>query len=161
MNRLNTIISIMTLCLMIATGCRSVAEPKNASDSQVYTTKKYDHKGEINAISTVSIIDIEYKQSNTTDIQITAPAKIIPYVKVITEHGKLTADLDSKRMNADGIQLQSNKKIVLKVCAPDVNAFSTSGAGDIDMGKVALKDVTLMISGSGDIDIKELQCNTL
>ncbi|MCD8318369.1 MAG: DUF2807 domain-containing protein [Paraprevotella sp.] len=117
--------------------------------------------GDFKAISTLSFIEVIYTPYNgPTQVQIQAPANILPYIDVhVDSNGKLIVGMKRHQ----NIHFSGNQKSKVYVKARPVRELNTLSSGNIILTN-DLKvqgDVNFSTSSSGNIDGRLLDCNTL
>lgn len=147
------------------TGCDKVVKIKYSDDYQL-VTKEICVSGPITGVVTKCSADIEYVDG-PAKITLIAPDDIIDILKVKVNNKKLiitTKDNFSRGMSLiNGIQIgfNSDGNIKLVVSYPGVSEFATQGSGDIKVGDIEGKSVSLMSQGSGDISCETINSTTL
>ena len=95
--------------------------------------------------------DLYLKQGSTTEVIIEAKEEILKKLKTEVKNGKLYIGFDSKKSF-------NYPRFKIYITTPDINGLSVSGSGDIIAETaVSTDEISLKISGSGDINIDNLQ----
>lgn len=115
--------------------------------------------GSFNSIKTTSSVDVEYRQSPTQSIVISAPDNIIKYIDVKVVGNELKVGFKP----STNLNIICNSKMVVKVNAPNVNKFTTSSSGDIDIKGVLTTtgNISFQTGSCGDIEADNVKCATL
>lgn len=150
MNKLIT--SLLAAAVLIPTS--ACAETKTIYGSKNIVTKNVT-TGNFNSITTTSSVDVEFRQSATQSIVISAPDNIMEYVDVKVSGKELKVGYKTP-VNL----VLNNTKVVVKVTAPDVTTFTTGSSGDIDIESNldVTGDVTFSTNSSGDIEAHAIKC---
>ena len=97
--------------------------------------------------------DLYLKQGMTTEVVIEANDEILNKLRTEVKNGKLQIGFDSWRFS-------NHPRFKIYITMPEINGLSISGSGDI-IAESAIKtdEISLKISGSGEINIDDLSAN--
>ena len=97
--------------------------------------------------------DLYLKQGSTTKLTIEAKEEILEKLKTEVKNGKLSIRFDSWRFS-------NYSKFKIYITTPEVNGLSISGSGDIIAeSNIKTDEISLKISGSGEINIESLEAH--
>ncbi|NDV58099.1 head GIN domain-containing protein [Bacteroides sp. 519] len=150
----NLVVAITALITISVIACAQ----NTITGNKNYTTKKVDVKNEFTAITVNGSPDVYYTQtSGKPSVEIYGSSNIIPYVEVFVKGETLIVQY--KRNTS----INNPGKLEIRVSAPDVSTMTVHGSGDIyiEKGINTNKDLSFNVHGSGDIQGKNLKCNTL
>lgn len=85
---------------------------------------------------------------NECDVVVSAPKNIIDYIKTSVSNNELT--IETKR----GRCINSDDKVNIYVTVKTLEKIDLSGSGNISTDSISTSNITLNISGSGNIDSK-------
>lgn len=104
--------------------------------------------------------NVHYVPSNTYEVTVSAPEKIMPYITVSAKDGVLSISQDEDEWrNSNNYVIYNGRgsSVEVWVKAPSFNAVNLLGSGDFDMkGRLAATDFSAYTSGSGDIDLDSI-----
>lgn len=148
-NLFSGIAAIMLLFAM--TACAQVTGSKN------YITKKV-HIGAFDGIKLQGSPDVIYTQkSGASSVEIYGSDNIIPLIETYVEGGSLIVKYKKN------ISISNSGKLEVRVTSPAINHLSVLGSGDIQLanGINVGNDVSVTVSGSGDINGDKIKCKSL
>lgn len=125
--------------------------------SKNYITKQVK-VGDFGGIKLLGSPDVIYTQKKgAPSVEIYGPDNIVPLLETYVENGNLIVKYKKNT------SIRNSGKVEVRVSAPAVNLLAISGAGDFKFknGLTAPGDVSLSISGSGDIESNKIKCNAL
>lgn len=104
-------------------------------------------------ISNASSADIHYIKSDTFEVKVTAPEKLLEEMTVKVEDGTLSISQHDNFVHSNGIPI-NGKSIAVWVKAPSIESVMLLGSGDF-YSKDTLRASTFQFStnGSGDISV--------
>lgn len=111
-------------------------------------SKNFSVKGKIKTIETSCGIDVDYVQGDAVAVTAFADSKDINDVEITLRNGVLHIGIDNS-FSLFG----SHKDVKVKITAPEVSGFSTSGGADIDINSDLNLPGKLNISTSGGADV--------
>jgi hypothetical protein len=105
-----------------------------------------------NGVSISVPADVVYMQSPTYKVELRAQRNILELIESPVVNGELR--LRFKR----NLNLRSFDKVIIQISSPDMNSFSLSGSGRIEVpATVVTPRMRLAVSGSGNINIDSLK----
>ncbi|MBD5347815.1 MAG: hypothetical protein HDR84_01015 [Bacteroides sp.] len=147
-----TSVFLTTGCIQIKKGTLSKEDYGDPVTRVVNVTDTF------NAIETFATTDVTYTQG-PLKVTLTAPEKKISDIIVKVENGTLKVGLKDENGNGNFINGYMYSK--LTVSAPNVQTFTSTGTGDIEIKGLNTKDITLQTYGTGDINLTTGKCTKL
>lgn len=147
-NRPLTVLVVL-LGLLSFTACDDVLGERGTGDLLTETRNETDfHALEIATPGTVEVrVDSVFK------IEVTCEESILPYLETEVENGVLKIHFDRNVYDVDGFKV--------RVSAPSWDGFDISGSADVNVKTPISGDqLSLKVSGSGDIDVFEAAFST-
>lgn len=184
--RLVMTVAAISLAATIAQGCKFVSVNKKAlkelSNLEIIdidesnpdrVTKTYD-VADFSAIECAGGYEVDYSIGEPY-LSISAPSKVMEYLVVSCNDGVLKLSMNNKRVrNTDAVKVTVRSGRLNKVEVAGAVEFDSkeiltdgefrmevSGAGEVDIDRIAATDVILEVNGAGEIDIKGLDCNNV
>ena len=121
-------------------------------------------KKEIRKTDTFSKIELSIpanlylSQGNLTEVQLDGPANYLTKVETVVSHGKLIIRFYQKYTGWK----EPKGRINIYISTPDIEKLYVTGSGKIiTKSKISSDDLSLIVTGSGMIDIKALSVNDL
>lgn len=148
-NHLSGFVAIMLLFSM--TACAQITGSKN------YITKK----ASVDAFEGIKLLgspDVIYTQKEgAPSVEIYGSDNIVPLIETYVEKGHLIIRYKKNT------QIRNSGKLEVRVTAPAISLLSVSGSGDIMLtnGITTRKDLSVNITGSGDIQGSKIKCSNL
>lgn len=135
-----TFILMISAFLLIATSCdKSVFPVRGNGDVATETREMYD----FDRVANEGQFDVYIIQDDESSVVIEAESNLIG--KIRTRMNGSTLEIDSKD------NLKPSRPMKLYIHTPDVNGVSLSGSGIIDLGTIITDDLSVSLSGSGEI----------
>ena len=125
-----------------------VGNGKAASDSRTVA--------EFNAIALSGGMSLKVKQGSPASVVLHGDSNLLPLVETVVE-GNRSLHLRWKR----GVSVRSQVPVVVEVIAPQVQAISSAGSGNIEIDTMKVPRLSLSIKGSGDVRAKGLHTEAL
>lgn len=145
------VVFVLCLAAMFA-GC-------SHSNKPVDMTKQERHLAAFTSINLIGSFDIVYRQSSKTAVTVEAPADIIDRVRATVDDECLNLTLES---DGDWGEFNNVDNVTVSVSSPDLVGVSIAGSGTFTSSELVDTDVMhLVVVGSGDIQMKKLQCDHL
>lgn len=104
-------------------------------------------------LSDNSSIDVEYTPSDRYSVTVTAPSALRKYVSIAVKGHTLVVSMKPY----SGI-IRSTGGIKVRVAAPRLGTIRLSGSGDFSAATLSTGQLSVSISGSGDVSIGSLTC---
>lgn len=161
-------IAAIVLAIMLAMSISSCVKCDRANDFAQGVEKGFRDSGkwgkviekeldlkDFKCIATQSNVDIIYTQGDEFKVTVKGNENAISeYVMEVTPEGTFIAKSNSS--------LNSLPTIQAYITAPTIESIELTGSGDIDIREVAnVEDLSVLNTGSGDIYIHDLTCNSL
>lgn len=130
----------------------------NAATRQ--TTKQYTVNSSFTAIHVQSNIEVDYDIARKVSITATADADYLPLLKIYVKNNTLYLETENHKNNFNG----KNEAIKVKLSAPVVRKYSTSGNAHIDVNSAIKTDgeVNAGTSGNSKIEFNQtVDCGTI
>jgi len=115
-----------------------------------------DELESLNGVNIDGVVDVYYKQTDTTHIIIAGNAKVVDSYRFTMEDGVLKVTYANEEARNAKLPV-----MYVYVNAPTLEKAILSGVGDLNVENpvVQAEDMNLSVSGSGDVDIKsEVTC---
>lgn len=146
---------IAVAAVMLAMSCSSKATlPANAQ-----TVTKDIKAAPFNAISIECSADVHFTQGNTTSVKVKASEETLQRIEIANKGNRLLIKMKPNKLKFRSF---STGDIDVYVTSPDLESLQIVGSGDFDAKQdVTAKDMSISVSGSGDIDFKNLKCNSV
>lgn len=165
--------SIALMAAMIGAQGASARETINAKGAVTVETREVKN---FHSITNKSVGKVIYSEGDASQVKISGPKNVIPYIEVACNDGKLVIRHKKNvdiRLNGKHLEIFVTGKgvknfgiegsgdiIVPEAISGDELSFGISGAGDIEVrGEVKAKRVNLGIAGAGDIEMKSMDVN--
>lgn len=146
--------------LLTLASCKVEVVNKDQGSMETWNVNAKDFDG----IELAYPADVTYIPSNTYSVTVKAPSSIKEKLKIVVKNGKL--EIYENKIGKNGkryIILNSHRGDVdIVVKAPRISNVSIAGSGSFECEKtIKAKNMQLSIAGSGEIDIKDIQANTV
>lgn len=119
--------------------------------------------GSFDKISTLGSIDVVYSQGQTHSVVIVGERSVIEKVTVDVRGGKLMIEPQTEKKNVGGMTVKTSKlkgDVKVKVTSKDLREVMITGSGDFEAAtNVVTSNITLTVSGSGDMEFKKIEAN--
>lgn len=165
--------SIALMATMIGAQGASARETINAKGAVTVETREVKN---FHSITNKSVGKVIYSEGDASQVKVSGPKNVIPYIEVVCNDGKLVIRHKKNvniRLNGKRLEITVTGKgvknfgiegsgdiIVPEAISGDELSFGISGAGDIEVrGEVKAKRVNLGIAGAGDIEMKSMDVN--
>ncbi len=147
-----------TICAVILLAATACLQAKKVIGNKNYITREIKTE-QFEHIKLSGSPDVIYKQiSGSPKVQIYAPDNVIDLIEIKVINNTLMIKF------RDNISLVNCDKLEIRVSSPSLESASIQGSGDIVLAngiKNTNKDFKLSISGSGDIEGKQIYCANL
>ena len=142
---------LAVLMFLFITGMQA----QTVTPSKKYITKELNNVSNFSSIKVLGSTDVEYRQSSgsKTEISIYGSDNLVDLLEVSTANGVLQVNIKK------GVKILSGERR-LKVIAssPSLDEVDIKGSADVYLkGTIKGADLTLNITGSGDIEAENLQ----
>ena len=142
---------LAVLMFLFITGMQA----QTVTPSKKYITKELNNVSNFSSIKVLGSTDVEYRQSSgsKTEISIYGSDNLVDLLEVSTANGVLQVNIKK------GVKILSGERR-LKVIAssPSLDEVDIKGSADVYLkGTITGVDLTLNITGSGDIEAENLQ----
>tara|TARA_Y100001960_G_C14783301_1_gene888524 strand:+ start:5709 stop:6365 length:657 start_codon:yes stop_codon:yes gene_type:complete len=104
------------------------------------------------AIKVSGSMDVIYQKSPIAELSVEADSNLLDNIETVVKGQTL-------HINSKGA-FSTNNKITIKCSSPSIEHVKISGSGDVVLQDIEEHELTLQISGSGDIDVNGV-CNDL
>ena len=99
---------------------------------------------------------VYYRQSPVTRVEVSAQQNVLDVLQTYVSNNKLVVKYK------DNVWVKSNEMVRVEISAPDINSLRLSGSGNVYVnGPVTTGALDLDISGSGDVNLTELNTSHL
>ena len=136
----------------LATGCSRVITPAGERETETREVAGFDHV----VLSSAGKLTI--KPGKTASLEITADKNIMPYITSEVQAGELEIAIDTR---GRVLELGGSDAPEYVLTAPSITALTTSGSGDIMGGPFSGGLFTIVVSGSGGMDLDNVDVLTL
>jgi|GEM_PF-1062774 hypothetical protein len=151
---------VMAFTVLSMTACRVV--PK---EDYGEITKKTINVGPFTDIESDGYADIHYIPSDTYEVQVSAPQKLIDKMKIKVDDGTLCIDMNDDNNNVH-ITLfgsstgRADDGVDVYVKAPTLKSVEMLGSGNFRCDSTfKAKNFSITTSGSGDVRMKTVECS--
>lgn len=148
--------SIIMLALAIGLGATQAEAKGQVEEKEVKV-------GTFDKISTLGSIDVVYSQGQTHSVVIVGERSDIEKVTVDVRGGKLMIEPQTEKKNVGGMTVKTSKlkgDVKVKVTSKDLREVVITGSGDFEAAtNVVTSNITLTVSGSGDMEFKKIEAN--
>ena len=148
--------SIIMLALAIGLGATQAEAKGQVEEKEVKV-------GSFDKISTLGSIDVVYSQGQTHSVVIVGERSDIEKVRVDVKGGKLMIEPQTEKKNVGGMTVKMSKlkgDVKVKVTSKDLRDVVITGSGDFEAAtNVVTSNITLTVSGSGDMEFKKIEAN--
>lgn len=148
--------SIIMLALAIGLGATQAEAKGQVEEKEVKV-------GSFDKISTLGSIDVVYSQGQTHSVVIVGERSDIEKVTVDVKGGKLLIEPQTEKKNVGGMTVKMSKfkgDVKVKVTSKDLREVMITGSGDFEAAtNVVTSNITLTVSGSGEMDFKKIETN--
>lgn len=154
---LGALVLVGMATMACADSVKSVKEYVTSAEKGGKTVKQTrDIASNVTTINISSCVDVHYTQGSTPSLRVVAPANVID--KVVTE-------VKGKQLD---VTLKGHFTVVVSgdldvyVTLPNLSKVNVAGSADFEAdGKVKASSLSLNVAGSGDIDMKSVECDNL
>lgn len=148
--------SIIMLALAIGLGATQAEAKGQVEEKEVKV-------GSFDKISTLGSIDVVYSQGQTHSVVIVGERSDIEKVMIDVKGGKLLIEPQTEKKNVDGVTVKMSKlkgDVKVKVTSKDLKEVVITGSGDFEAAtNVVTSNITLTVSGSGEMEFKKIEAN--
>ena len=130
---------IILLTLLIV-GCASIKNNIQGSGNIISESRELNN---FTSIILLGSIDVNIKTSESNNCVVVADDNLIPYIKTEVVNNKLNISLNES--------YSSEEKLVVNINTPNYDEVSLSGSGNITILDFKYNNLSLNISGSGNI----------
>ena len=139
-------ISLAIVILVLSLTCRSLSAQNMSKE---YNPEAFEY------IVLESVGNIIFTQSDKYSCRIEGPTEYVENVKVTVAHDRLVITHDKGKNN-------KAKNITFYITAPDLKEVKLDGVGGFNASDILkLKDVTFILNGVGNFNVKSLFCANL
>lgn len=101
------------------------------------------------------IIDVIYNNGDSTRVTVHGNQKVFDLYNFTSENGVFSAELKKDTRHRV-------PSLTMHIVTPNIEAFSLHGTGDLDIkSHVVFGDLEIELTGTGDIDITDMECLNL
>lgn len=163
---LTAVVAVLATMVLASCEYNVSVRTKDFRDSEKWgkVVKRDLQLEEFSAIESWASVDIEFFQSDTFRVQIEGNEKAIKSYKFEVVNDTTDGESSAKLVATWNKDLYSNDvpTVRLHVYAPTINAIDVEGSGDIDLrDSIDVDQLNILINGSGDVDVRTLDCNEL
>lgn len=153
MHRLSVLLAASLILLLTTSAC---LQGKRATDSDKYITKKVK-VDRFNKIHLQGSPNITYQHSSQHRVEIYGNSDIVPLLETFVDGKTLIVRFKKNT------RIYNSGRLEVKVFAPEINECAISGSGNIrfDQGIQTKENISFRISGSGNIQGKDIQCKAM
>lgn len=141
-------------CLFAAAILISFLSCKSGSDASKHEeviTKSFAIK-DFSSLNLKMVGNVEVEQSDSYSITATGPANIVNRLELSNMNQELVVDMDE-----DNIFSFKDEKLSIKIAAPQLNAITLSGVGNLNLiKKFNLPKLTITNEGVGKVTVEDL-----
>ncbi len=153
-----SLVSLFSLFTLAS--CKVEVANKDKGDMKAWKVNAKDFDG----IELAYPADVTYIPSSTYSVTVKAPSSMMDKLNIVVKNGKL--EVYENKTNKNGkryIIFNSHRGDVdIVVKAPSISKVSIAGSGSFECEKtMKAKNIQLSIAGSGEIDINDIQANTV
>lgn len=151
--------ALTAIAVLVMSSCKVVA---NGDMGDV--KEKIYNVGQFSSLENDGFVDVQYIPSDTFEVKLSAPEKVIERTRITVENGTLIisqngGDSFSRTINI-GFDNNDNARVKLYVKAPTLRSVSLTGSGDFAVKKAFnTSDFSISTTGSGDVAVSGLQCS--
>ena len=139
--------SIALMAAMIGAQGASARETINAKGAVTVETREVKN---FHSITNKSVGKVIYSEGDASQVKVSGPKNVIPYIEVVCNKGKL----EIRHKNDVNIRL-NGKRLEIFVTGKGVKTYGVEGSGDIIVPEAISGDeLSFGISGSGDIEVR-------
>ncbi|NDV80455.1 head GIN domain-containing protein [Bacteroides sp. 51] len=148
---------VHVLIAVLILGTTTACAQNRVVGSKKYITKDVNVES-FQHIAILGSVNLIYTQTEggKPQIEIYGSDNIVPLIETSVEHNTLTVKYKSNT------SIQNPGKLEVRVAAPAVESMRITGSGDISIPNgLSTSDLTLKVTGSGDLYGKKITCNNL
>ena len=131
---------LILLSVLFIVGCSSIKNNIQGSGNIISESRELNN---FTSIILLGSIDVNIKTSESNNCVVVADDNLIPYIKTEVVNNKLNISLNES--------YSSEEKLVVNVNTPNYDEVSLSGSGNINILDFKNNNLSLNISGSGNI----------
>lgn len=151
--------NVTSMLVMLMFMCITSMQAQSITPSKKYITKELNNVSNFSSIRVLGSPDVEYRQSSDskTTVSIYGSDNLVDLLEVSTVNGVLQVNIKK------GVKILSGERR-LKVIAssPSLDDVDIKGSADVYLkGTLKGADLNLNITGSGDIDVKNVKATTV
>ena len=139
MKKLLLILFLITTTIITIISCYNVNKIKGSGN----ITSENRELTNFSSINLIGGIDVNIKFSDKYNCTVVSDENLIPYIKTEVINNNLQISINKNYSSTEGIEVNVN--------APEYDEVSISGSGDINIIDFKNDNLSLNISGSGDI----------
>ena len=130
----------LILLILLIVGCSSIKNNIQGSGNIISESRELNN---FTSIILLGSIDVNIKTSESNNCVVVADDNLIPYIKTEVVNNKLNISLNES--------YSSEEKLVVNINTPNYDEVSLSGSGNINILDFKNNNLSLNISGSGNI----------
>ena len=130
----------LLLLTLLIVGCSSIKNNIQGSGNIISESRELNN---FTSIILLGSIDVNIKTSESNNCVVVADDNLIPYIKTEVVNNKLNISLNES--------YSSEEKLVVNINTPNYDEVSLSGSGNINILDFKNNNLSLNISGSGNI----------
>ena len=149
---------LAVLMFLFITGMQA----QTVTPSKKYITKELNNVSNFSSIKVLGSTDVEYRQSSgsKTEISIYGSDNLVDLLEVSTANGVLQVIASSPSL--DEVDIKGSADVYLKGTIKGVDlTLNITGSGDIEAENLQYTNLSAYIKGSGDIDVKNVKGTTV
>ena len=151
--------NVTSMLVMLMFMCITSMQAQSITPSKKYITKELNNVSNFSSIRVLGSPDVEYRQSSDskTTVSIYGSDNLVDLLEVSTVNGVLQVNIKK------GVKILSGERR-LKVIAssPSLDDVDIKGSADVYLkGTLKGADLNLNITGSGDIEVKNVKATTV
>jgi len=131
---------LILLSILLIVGCSSIKNNIQGSGNIISESRELNN---FTSIILLGSIDVNIKTSESNNCVVVADDNLIPYIKTEVVNNKLNISLNES--------YSSEEKLVVNINTPNYDEVSLSGSGNINILDFKNNNLSLNISGSGNI----------
>jgi hypothetical protein len=143
---------VLLVLLLIAAAPAVWAETVSGNGQRASDARQ---PGAFDAVALSGGMALKLKQGSSVSVVVTGDANLVPLVETVVEGSSL--QVRWKR----GTSVRAQLPLVVEVVAPQVQAVSSAGSGDIEIDSLKVPRLSLSIRGSSDLRAKDLSTESL
>lgn len=112
--------------------------------------------GSFDGIESEVSANVVYAQGNEYKVELTAQQNILNVMETPVVNNKLIVRFKNN------VHVKSHENITVKITAPSISSIGSSGSGNVSvLSPLTGSDLSIRLSGSGNVDLPVIDCNHL